>query len=489
MHTLPTVHPCRMVSGMFSISAILYLSEWLVRIVMLLVVTRRREPAAAMAWLLVIFFIPWVGLVLYWFIGEHRLPRRRIEERETAQGRLRAVAQRFAAHPNVVRPELGAEAAPAIMLAERLGYMPILGGNSVALLADTDEVVARLIADIDAAENHVHLLFYIYAADATSRRVTEALVRAAQRGVACRVMVDAVGSRRMLKTMAPDLLKHGIDVRPALPVGLFRRRMARIDLRNHRKIAVIDGRIGYAGSQNIVSADYGHKNLAWQDLMVRLTGPIVLELQAVFVSDWYSETGVFLDDEAIFPEPELAGTVPVQTIPSGPNFPTENFQRLVVAALYTARERVIITTPYFVPDKPLMQALEVAVLRGVRVELIVPRRSDQRLVAAASRAYYEDLLQAGVHLHLYDKGLLHAKTISIDDRFAIIGSDNLDIRSFALNFEISLLFYSHKVSGNLRTLQQAYMEAGFELTEERWAQRAAWKRVAQNVAKLMSPLL
>ncbi|MDY0168966.1 MAG: cardiolipin synthase [Thermoguttaceae bacterium] len=474
---------------MLSFSAALYVSEWVLRIVMLLVVTRRREPASAMAWLLVIFFIPWVGLVLYWLIGEHRLPRRRIEAREHARQKLHEVASRFEQHPSVVRPELGPEAASAVTLAQRLGDMPILGGNAVTLIADTDAVINRLVADIDAARHHVHLLFYIYADDATGRRVADALCRAAQRGVACRLMVDAVGSRRMLKTLAPDLAAHGVDVRPALPVGLFRRRVARIDLRNHRKIAVIDGRIGYAGSQNIVSADYGHKDLAWEDLMVRMIGPSVLELQAVFVTDWHSESGVFLDDDGIFPPPEIAGTVPVQAVPSGPTFATENFQRIVVAALYTARQRVVITTPYFVPDRPLMQALEVAVLRGVQVDLIVPRRSDQRIVAAASRAYYDDLFGAGVHLYLYDEGLLHSKTLSIDDRFAIIGTDNLDIRSFELNFEISLLFYCREVAEQLLNVQCAYMESAFELTAERWAQSPAWKRLAYDVAKLMSPLL
>ncbi len=474
---------------MLTFSAVLYVSEWVLRIVMLLVVTRRREPASAMAWLLVIFFAPWVGLAAYWLVGENRLPRRRIEAREHARLRLLEVASRFERNPNVVHPELGPEAVTAVALAERLGDMPILGGNAVELIADTDVLIDHLIADIDTARHHVHLLFYIYAVDATGHRVADALRRAAARGVACRLLVDAVGSRRMLNRLAPELVRDGVEVCPALPVGLFRQRVARLDLRNHRKIAVIDGHVGYAGSQNIVCADYGHKDLAWEDMMVRLLGPSVLELQAVFVTDWYSESGVLLDDEYVFPVPRIAGTEPVQAIPSGPTFATENFQRVVVAALYTARERVIITTPYFVPDRPLMQALEVAVLRGVRVDLIMPRRSDQRIVGAASRAYYDDLLDAGVRLHLYDRGLLHAKTISIDDRFAIIGSDNLDIRSFELNFELSLLFYGSEVAEQLRAKQCAYLEGAFELTAERWAQNPAWKRLAYDIAKLMSPLL
>jgi len=464
-------------------------SEWVIRLVMLVVVTRRREPSSAMAWLVVIFFLPWVGLVFYLLIGENRLPRRRAWQHARLLEELRALGRRFEDHPSIVHPELGPELMAAVTLAERLGYMPILGGNDVELMTRTEDVIDRLVGDIDAAEHHVHLLFYIYANDETGRRVADALARAVKRGVRCRVLVDSVGSARMLKSLGPQMVEQGIELHETLPVGIFRRRMARIDLRNHRKLAVLDGRIAYTGSQNIVNADYGHRDLAWHDMMVRLTGPAVLELQAVFLADWYFDTDEILDGEDIFPAPQVAGTIPVQTLPSGPSYPTENYQRMVVAALHAAREHVIITTAYFVPDEPFMQALQVAVLRGVQVELIVPRRSDRWLVAAASRAYYEGLLDAGIKLHLYHTGLLHSKTMSIDNSVAFLGTSNFDIRSFALNFEVNLLLYDADVTERLRAEQRRYIENSVQLTSQQWKQRPAIQKVFENVAKLLSPLL
>ncbi len=465
-------------------------SEWVIRLVMLvIVVNQRRPPRSAMAWLMVIFFLPWPGLVLYLLIGENHLSRRRMEQHARLVEELLAVRRRFEDHPTAAHAALAPESMAAVTLAEHLGYMPILGGNDVELMTRTEDVIDRLIADVDAAEHHVHLLFYLFADDETGRRVAEALARAVERGVRCRVLVDSVGSARMLKRLGPQMIAWGVQLHETLPVGIFRRRMARIDLRNHRKLAVIDGRIAYTGSQNIVDADYGHKNLAWHDMMARLDGPAVLELQAVFLADWYFDTDELLDGDDVFPDPPVAGTTPVQTLPSGPSYPTENYQRMVVAALYGAREHVILTTPYFVPDEPFMQALQVAVLRGVEVELIVPKRSDRWLVAAASRAYYGELLDAGVKLHLYNAGLLHSKTMSIDNAVAFLGTSNFDIRSFALNFEVNLLLYDKDVTERLRAEQQEYIDHSVQLTREEWQERPIAQRTVQHVAKLLSPLL
>ncbi|HBO44690.1 MAG TPA: cardiolipin synthase [Planctomycetaceae bacterium] len=442
-----------------------------------------------MAWLLVIFFFPVPGLVLYLLIGENRLPRRRAGRHARLLEDLGEIGRRLEGHPAVVHPDLPPDQEPFVLLAERLGSLPIVGGNEGRLMTDTDEVIDRLVEDIDAAERHVHLLYYIYANDKTGMKVAEALTRAAARGVKCRVLVDAVGSRPMLKSLASRLTSQGVELYPALPVSLFRRGFARLDLRNHRKLAVIDGRIAYAGSQNIVNADYGHKDLAWHDMSVRLIGPVVLELQTVFVGDWYFETNEVLAGEDIFPEPPMLGPIAAQTLPSGPDYPTENYQRMVVSAMHAARRQVVITSPYFVPDEAFLQAIEVAVLRGVTVEIILPRRCDQVLVGAASRAYYEDLLRLGVKLHLFDDGLLHAKTMSVDDSVALVGSSNFDIRSFELNFEISLLFYGADMTGYLRHLQRGYMAQSRQLTPEEWSRRPRLNRVGENIARLLSPLL
>lgn len=473
----------------FSWSLLFYISEWIIRIVMLFEVPRRRAPQSSMAWLLVIFFEPWIGLFFYWLIGSHRLPRQRIKEHDEILQRLENVHQRLDVHPNIAQPQLGPRAMEAVKLAERLGYMPILDGNSVELIDQTDVFINKLVADIDAAQRHVHLLFYIYANDSTGRRVADSLYRAVARGVKCRVLADGVGSRPFFKRLGKEMSARGVELHEALPVGLFRRSMARLDLRNHRKVAVIDGQIGYTGSQNIVDAGYGHKDLAWHDLMVRLTGPIILELQAVFISDWFFETNEALDGEEFFPDLSPSGEIAVQTLPSGPSYPTENYQRMVVAAIHSAERRVTITSPYFVPDEAFLQAMQTAIMRGVKVEVIVPRRVDQKLVGAAGRSYYDDLLYMDATLYLYDEGLLHAKTMCIDDSIAFIGSSNFDIRSFALNFEINLLFYGPRVAEQLRAQQQKYIEKSFQLTAERWNQRPAIKKLFQNVAKLVSPLL
>jgi cardiolipin synthase len=403
--------------------------------------------------------------------------------------RLESLRKRFDDHPNIVRPNLQAETMATVRLAERLGHLPILGGNEAELIEDTDAVIDRLIHDIEHAERHVHLLFYIYADDAVGRRVAEALTRATHRGVKCRVLVDAVGSRPMLRHLAPIMRKRGIEVRSALPVGLLRRSFSRIDVRNHRKIAVIDGRVGYTGSQNIVHAAYGTKDLVWYDLTARLHGPITLALQTVFLEDWYFETDELLDEVGVFPEPINTGEVAVQALPSGPNYPTENYQRLVVAALHSAQKRVIITTPYFVPDESVLQAMETAVLRGADVDVVVPARNNMRLVDAAARAYFDDLLAVGVDIHLFREGLLHAKTISVDNDVAFITSSNFDIRSFRLNFEINLLLYGAEITEKLRQQQYRYIEGSDPVDPAKWRERPPLQRFGQNVAKLMSPLL
>ncbi len=470
-------------------SLIIYLVEWSLRLVMLLVVTRRRHPGYAMAWLLVIFFQPIPGTILYALFGNDRLPRRRIKLHSRLSKEFDALRNRFAAHPNMVRPDLGPEFDEAVTMAERLSQLGILGGNHVKLLCNSCEVIDRLVADIDAAKHHVHLLFYIYANDATGRRVADALIRAVQRGVVCRVLVDAAGSRQMLKRLGPSMIAAGIHLEAALPVNPFRRRMARIDLRNHRKIAVIDGQIGYTGSQNIVDASYGHKDLAWKDLMVQMTGPAVLQLQSVFLEDWFYETDTILDADDVFPDPKITGDVPVQTLPSGPNYPTENYQRLIVTAVHRAQRRVVITTPYFVPDEPFLQAMETAVLRGVEVVLIVPKRFDQILVAAASRAYYEELLDSGVQVYQFTGGLLHAKTMTVDGTVAFFGTSNFDIRSFALNFEVNLVLYGGQVVEDLCHQQDQYITASEPLLLEAWEKRPSLNVIGQNLAKLLSPLL
>jgi cardiolipin synthase len=469
--------------------ATLYLiSEWVIRLVMVVVVPFRRSPEAAKGWLLLVFFLPWPGLLLYFIIGRPTYPRWRYERFARLPEAFQLVRQRLEGGKPRFQPELPPNLMPAAVLIQNLGRLPILGGNAVELLADYDGAIDRLVADIDQAANHVHLLYYIFADDAAGGRVAAALGRAAKRGVACRVLIDFLGSRKWARSLTTTLTAAGVAVQRVLPVSLFRRQSARADLRNHRKVAVIDGRVGYTGSQNLVDAVF-KPGVTYEELVARVTGPVVLELQAVFVTDWFMESGTLLDAPEVFPLPTATGPAAAQVLPSGPDYPTMNVQRLLVALVHGARERVVITTPYFIPDEALLQALETAVQRGVAVHLVVSRLADQLLVSLAQRSYYAELLRAGVRIHRYRDKFLHAKHLSIDDTVTLIGSSNMDIRSFVLNAEVSLVCYDPSVTARLRAEQERYFAGSDLLLPEEWDRRSLPAKVSENLARLMSPLL
>ena len=455
---------------------------------MVVIVPFRRSPEAAKGWLLLIFFEPAVGLLLYLLIGRPSLPAWRTQRSAEFDQLSKPTLDRLSRDVNIFHPDLGGGLDNCVRLAENLGKLPILGGNSADVIADYDDTIGRLIADIDGARNHVHLLYYIFGDDDTAQRVVAALTRAVDRGLVCRVLADSLGSRPAFEKLLPRLHKHGILAEETMRVGLFRRNTGRIDLRNHRKIAVIDGAIGYTGSQNLVDSTF-KPGLDYEELNVRLAGPIALELQAVFAEDWYLETGEFLDDHRYFPDPSIRGTIPAQALPSGPGYPRENNQRLIVSLIHAANRRIFVTMPYLIPDDALMQALQTAVLRGVEVTLVVPQQMDQILVCLAQRSYYADMIDNGIRICCYGKRFLHAKHVTIDDDIAWIGSSNLDIRSFALNAEIVVLLYDRGVCARMAEEQARYLRDGEFLDPAIWRQRPLRRKVAENLARLLSPLL
>jgi len=473
-----------------SLAAIVLIAQWVIRIVLIPIVLRRHRPAVATTWLIVVFFEPFIGLIIYLVIGRQLVGRKRIEHHQRVakevEDRIRA---RFAQEHAVSIADLPPHRRDLARLAQTLSGMPAVNGNSVALIDRTDAVIDRLIEDIDAAQHHVHLLFYIYAYDTTGLRVADALTRAAERGVTCRVMMDSQGSPAALEHIAPQMRSKGIRVVEVLHAGLLRRRVARIDVRNHRKLAIIDGAIGYTGSQNIVDADYGGKfEGVWRDLMIRVEGPVLTQLQAVFFEDWAAETNEALPDD-LLPDLEPVGETLAIAVPSGPSLRQGAFRDIMLAAINEADERVIMTTPYLVLDEPTLLALQIRARAGVRVDVVVPERSNNTLVNLASRAQYEALLSAGVNLHLHQDGLLHAKSMSIDGTISLIGSGNMDRRSFEVNYELSLLMAGGKVAEELVELQHRYMSQSRVLTMEEWGARSRWDRIAQDSARLFSAVL
>jgi cardiolipin synthase A/B len=472
---------------MLSWTTLHLVAEWTIRLIMLVYVPQRRSPAAARSWLLLIFIFPYGGLLLYWIFGRPYLPKRRIEIQkrasELARTRGQELFRQFATDPGLADPFR-----QAVTLAQNLGDFGILGGNAIELLTDYDGNIDRLVADVDAAAQHVHLLFYIYGNDATGERVAAALARAVKRGVKCRVLMDALGSKKALRTIARRMRAEGIEVFASLPMQLIRRKSARLDLRNHRKIAVIDGRIAYVGSQNLINSDF-KPGIIYEELVARVTGPVVLQLQAIFLTDYYLESNTDLTGPEFFPSQESAGSAAAQALPSGPGFPQANSQRLIVSLLHAAEKRIVITTPYFIPDEALLDAIKIAVLRGVEVHLVVSRIADQVLVCQAQHSYYEELMQAGVRIHLYREHLLHAKHFTFDDQIAVIGSSNLDMRSFLLNEEISLIVHEPQVALALGRVQERYFAESDELTLDVWRQRPRWRIVIENTARLVDSVL
>ena len=344
------------------------------------------------------------------------------------------------------------------------GFWPV-GGNAGRLLADSNATIDALVADIDAAKRHVHVLFYIWLADNNGRKVIEALKRAAARGVTCRVMVDDVGSRGLVRSPHWQAMREaGIKVASGLAIGnpLLRVFTSRIDLRNHRKIVVIDGRITYCGSQNCADPEFLVKAryAPWVDAMVRFEGPIAHQNQLLFAGDWMA--GVQRRSRRPAPragrDTAIPTSMPAQVIGTGPTVRYSAMQEVFQSLLFAARREIVITTPYYVPDDSLQSALCATAYRGVDTTIIFPARNDSWIVAWASRSYYSDLLAAGVRIHEYEGGLLHTKSLTVDGELTLIGSANMDRRSMELNYENNILVYDRELTEAMRARQREYME-------------------------------
>ncbi|MCP3917919.1 MAG: cardiolipin synthase [bacterium] len=472
-------------------AAVFFACEYAVRIFFAVLVLLRpsRRQALSPAWIVVILALPvGVGVAAYVMFGEVRFGRRRVRRHQEIVGLVRQHVRGTLPR----EPELEEHYRPIATLAQRVAETQPRPGNALELMGDTAGVIDSLVRDIDAAQNHCHLLYYIYLADESGRKVGDALRRAEERGVDCRVLVDAVGSHDFLDSdLRYELARAGVQVVPALPTRLRPITMGRIDLRNHRKIAVIDGLIGYSGSHNIADASFAPKPKVapWVDATLRIEGPAVRDLQELFVEDWYLDNDESLEGLLTTAPPQVDGGFPVQVMGTGPNCQNEALVQVLQAVFHTAREEVIVTTPYFVPDEGTRAAMETAARRGVHCILVVPAHNDSILVAAASRSHYEPLLEAGVEIHEYQKGLLHAKTMTVDRDLALVSTANFDRRSFELNFEVSTLIYDTDFASRLRFLQRSYMEDSKRVDSARWTSRHWSKRIVQNAAGILGPLI
>ena len=484
---ISTIHPSLLVAGLIALLELAVIARILLR--------PHRDPASRIAWVVVVAGFPLIGMLAYLLLGEVNIGRRRVARLNS----VLAGMPPFPALPGADAPEAPGPVperhAQLFRLGQSIsGFVPV-GGNAGRLLADSNATIDAMVGDIDAATDHVHLLFYIWLPDHNGLKVVEALKRAAGRGVRCRAMVDDLGSRGFVRSVHWQAMRAaGVYVAAGLPIGhaLLRALFGRIDLRNHRKIVVIDDRISYCGSQNCADAEFlvKAKFAPWVDTVMRFEGPIARQNQFLFASDWMTYVDEDLNPLLSRPLPApVAGGVTAQVIGTGPTVRFSAMPEVFESLLFAARREVVITTPYYVPDDCLQNALCTCAYRGVDTTIVFPARNDSWIVGAASRSYYAELLAAGVKIHEYQGGLLHAKTLTLDGEVSLIGSANMDRRSFELNYENNILLHDATLTGALRARQQEFIGRATRVTQQ---QVAAWplrRRLWNNLIATLGPVL
>jgi cardiolipin synthase len=453
-----------------------------------------REPASRVAWVVVIAVAPVVGILAYLLFGEVNIGRPRVLRLQQVLLRMPGFPPAEPGEEGNLEPSVPPRYTHLFKLGQSISGLAPVGGNSARLLPDSNATIDAMVADIDVAEDHVHILFYIWLADTNGCKVVEALKRAASRGVTCRVMADALGSRLMIRSPHWQAMREaGVKVAAALPIGnpLLRPFKGRIDLRNHRKIVVIDGCITYCGSQNCADPEFRIKAryAPWVDAVIRFEGPIARQNQHLFASDWMCCVDEDLDRLLREPVRARVPGLPAQVIGTGPTVRFSAMPEVFESLMFAARRELVITTPYYVPNESLQSALCTAAYRGVDTRVVFPARNDSWIVSAASRSYYAELLAAGVRIYEYPGGLLHTKSLTLDGEVSLIGSANLDRRSFDLNYENNVLLYDPDLTAVLRRRQEEYI-ARSELVGPEWvASSSLSRRLWNNSIAMLGPVL
>jgi cardiolipin synthase len=453
-----------------------------------------REPASRVAWVAVIASLPGFGILIYLLLGETNIGRKRVARvREVLASLPPVTPPSFASDPRN-SPIFPGRHEPLFRLGESVnGFRPV-GGNSATLMADSNSSIDAMVADMDAAVDHIHLIFYIWLDDNNGLKVVEALKRAASRGVACRAMADGLGSRSMIRSEHwKEMHEAGVQVAAALPIGnpIMRAYHGRIDLRNHRKIVVIDDRITYCGSQNCADPEFllKPKFAPWVDAQFRFEGPIARQNQYVFVGDWMADVDEDIRSMLEAPVAVSDGGFTAQVIATGPTVRNSAMPATFESLIHAARKKLVITTPYFVPNESMQAALCSAAYRGVDTIIIFPALNDSWQVAAASHSYYLELVKAGVKIHEYNGGLLHTKSMTVDDDITLIGSANMDRRSFDLNYENNILFCDAELTEAMRGRQQEYLASSHLVSQEEIEAWPAYRRFWNNLLGMLGPVL
>lgn len=455
-------------------------------------VVNKRDARSAIAWVGLAWLAPILGAVLYVLLGVNRI-HRSASALELARHKRSSPTSLAPTEPEALRAELGeehAELVPLARLSERVVRRPLLGGNTITPLSNGDEAYPAMIAAIDQAERSIALCSYIFDDDAAGRPFVEALRRATERGVEVRVLIDSIGTRYSFPPITRRLRRAGVRVATFLPI-LTLTQIHVWNLRNHRKILVVDGKIGFTGGMNIregcvLSVPSAHPV---QDLHFRVEGPVVGELVDAFAEDWSFATGELLEGPAWFPAPGPVGDVHAKVVCDGPDDDFDVLRTLLLGAIACAQRSIRIITPYFLPDPALITALYVAALRGVRVEILLPEENNLRFVQWASTAQLWQILQHGCRVFLGAPPFDHTKLFVVDGAYVLLGSANWDPRSLRLNFELDLECWSTELGARLDAFVDAKLSSARELSLADVDGRSWWVKVRDGLARLWSPYL
>lgn len=466
-------------------------------IIDLLVIARvllrpNRDPASRVAWIVVIAAFPIAGILIYVLFGETSVGRKRTARKRLVVEKLSTFAT--SEKDANAEPAVHGRMASLFRLGESINGFEPVGGNKGHLTKNSNDAIDSLVADIDLAKEHVHLCFYIWLSDNNGLKVIDALKRAASRGVVCRAMADGLGSRNLISSVHwQDMRASGVRVGVALKIGnpILRLLRGRIDLRNHRKIVVIDDWITYCGSQNCADPEFRvkPKYAPWVDALIRFEGPIARQNQLVFAGDWMSYVDEDISDLLARPLAVSKPGFTAQVIATGPTVRASAAPETFVALMYAAHDKLLITTPYYVPNDAMQSALCAAANRGIDTTIIFPARNDSFVVAAASRSYYYDLLKSGVKIHEYVGGLLHTKSMTVDNVITLIGSANMDRRSLELNYENNILFHDSALTTEMLDRQSMYIANSTPVTLSDVENWTIWRRLWNNTIAILGPLL
>lgn len=453
--------------------------------VVVVLISENRNPIKSVAWIMAVVFLPVVGIVWYAIFGQDLTKRRIISKRTYSKLKKRPLDE-MQIPAQVAVPE---EHSDLINLIQKMDYNPLLGGNDVKIFTSGKEKFEHLLADISRAKKHIHVEYYVLSDDEIGRCLQDALIRKAKEGLEIRIIYDSFGSRKSDKKYYEHFRMAGIETEPFLKLT-FPRLTSHINFRNHRKMVIIDGQIGYTGGMNVADRYInGFEWGSWRDTHARIEGKGVQGLQSVFLLDWYFVSQTLITSRKYFPMLDDFGNKTMQIVSSGPMRAVKEIPAAILQAIYDARKSIFIQTPYFLPTEMMIEALQIAATRGVDVRLMMSERSDMLFVQMASYSYVKQMLESGIKVYFYKKGFLHSKLMLFDDSLTLIGSANFDVRSFEQNFEVEAFVYSCETGNEAREIFIEDQRECMQLSIKEWMKRPWWKRFLESLLRLFAPLL